>query len=378
MPPAIPDRLVLFCRLLRAAGLNVTPGRALDAARCLSLVDIADAGGFRAALRASLTISVDDFPVFDDAFDRFWLDAGKQGPAPVATPNMTTIQNRPEGPPVYSLVRMPSATVSADGEARLPGGDHTAGDADILTAKDFRDYDTADSGRARRLIQQLAPKLATVPSRRFTGATSGAVDIRRSIQQARRQGGEVLSLSHRKPKRNRLRLVALCDVSGSMDIYSNHLLQFCWALQQHSGNGVRTFAFSTRLREITPVLRRRRFEDVLVGLSRTVETWSGGTTIGACLAEFNTKFAKHAVGPRTVVIVASDGWERGDAGELGQQMRLLALRAHRIIWLNPLKAREGYAPLAAGMAAALPYVDDFLPAESIRSLERLKQVLARA
>ena len=267
--------------------------------------------------------------------------------------------------------------LNPDGDSRLPGGDRTAGEADILTRKDFRDYTAAELPRARRLIQRLAPALATVPGRRSERASSGAIDLRRTVSNARRHGGDPMRLEFRRPKLHKLRVVALCDVSGSMDIYSNHLLQFCYALQQQSV-GVHTFVFSTRLRDVSSALRRRRFSDVLAGLSAQVESWSGGTSIGACLGEFNVRWAKQLVGPRTIVIIASDGWERGDPVQLRAEMRSLHRRARTVIWLNPLKARDGYEPLAAGMAAALPFVDHFLPAESIQSLERLKRVLSRA
>ena len=377
MPRSVPSELVAFCRELRAAGISATPARAVDAARSLELIESTDQDAFHTALRANLTVSVDEFEAFDVVYERFWLGKTPVQRKSARTPNMTTIENQPQGPPVYALVRAALEGMSPEGDARLPGGDHTAGDTDILTRKDFRDYTATDVPRARRLIQRLAPALATARSRRFESATSGAVDIRRTVRGARRNGGEVVRLAFRQPRLRKLRVVALCDVSGSMDVYSNHLLQFCYALQQQSG-GVRTFVFSTRVRDVSQALRRKRFQDVLAGLSAEVDAWSGGTTIGACLREFNTRWAKELVGPRTVVIIASDGWERGDPAELRAQMKRLRQRARRIIWLNPLKARDGYEPLAAGMSAALPFVDDFLPAESLRSLERLTHVLARA
>ncbi len=345
----------------------------VDAVRSLAEFDCTDAGAFRAALRANLTISVDDFALFDAAFDAFWLDKLPARRSSVSTP-ATTIQNRPEGPPVYFQAPLAIEGVSAEGEARLPGGSRTAGEADILTKKDFRDYTAADLPPARRLVRQLRPALATARSRRSQPAPAGSIDLRRTVALARRRG-EVVELARKRPKLRRLRIVVLCDVSGSMDVYANQLLQFFAALQGESG-GVHTFVFSTRLRDVTAVLRRKRFDEVLGGLSASVEAWSGGTTIGACLAEFNRRHAKALVGPRTVVIVASDGWERGDPTALGSEMRLIRRRAQRVIWLNPLKAREGYEPLAAGMAAALPHVDHFLAANSLAALERLKQVLA--
>lgn len=369
------SRATEFARVLRAAGLNTTPGSTVDVARSLALIDITDAAAFRAALRANLTLSVDEFELFDQAFDAFWLGRGPATQARVSTPNMTTIENRPQGAPVYALMPVGLEGLSPEGDARLEGGDRTAGDADILTRKDFARFSAGDLPRLRRLIQQLAPSLATMPSRRAERASSGRIDIRRTVRGAQRHGGEVLRLAWQRPKLRKLRVAALCDVSGSMDVYSSHLLQFFHALQLESG-GVRTFVFSTRLREVTPILRRKRYADVLGGLAGAVETWSGGTTIAHCLGEFNERHGKSLVSARTVVIIASDGWERGDVARLSREMERLQRRAYRVIWLNPLKARDGYEPLAAGMAAALPHVDHFLPAASLSDLERLKRVLA--
>jgi uncharacterized protein len=373
---SLSEHVVAFSRELRDCGLGTAPASTLDAARSAGLIGVGDLPAFRAALRANLTVSVDDFEAFDRAFDRFWLGRSIESAQPPVAPRMTTIDNRPQGPTVYMLAPVSLEGISPEGDARLPGGERTAGETDVLTRKDFRDVSAADLPRMRRLIQQLAPRLASVPSRRTAPSHGrGRIDLRRTVREARRHGGEVVELSWQRPKLRKLRVVALCDVSGSMDRYSQHLLQFFHALQLESG-GVRTFVFSTRLRDVSAVLRRRQFADVLAGLSARVETWSGGTTIGACLKEFNLRQGKELLGPRTVVIIASDGWERGDAEQLRRELAHIRARARRVIWLNPLKARAGYEPLAAGMAAALPYLDAFLPAASLADLERLKRVLA--
>jgi uncharacterized protein with von Willebrand factor type A (vWA) domain len=162
-----------------------------------------------------------------------------------------------------------------------------------------------------------------------------------------------------------------------MDAYTPFLLQFLYALQRQHGL-VRTFVFSTRLEDVTAALRARRFEPALRSIANQATRWSGGTTIGRSLAEFNERFAAELVSPRTVLLIISDGWERDDGSQLAAQLALLRRRARRIIWLNPLKGREGYQPLAKGMATALPYIDDFLAANSLQALQNLSRVLARA
>lgn len=373
-PGPISAHLVAFSRALGQAGIAVTPGRTIEAARALTLIDITHAQDVRGALRATLATSVEDFAAFDELFDYHWLGRRTIRPRQVITP-AATVENRPQGPPVYALRPLRVEGVDAEGDVRLPGAPNTGSETDILTRKDFKDFDAADTVRARRLIRQLRPRLATVRSRRSEPAGSGQVDLRRTVVASQRRGGETIDLLHRRQRREKLCVVALLDVSGSMDRYSPHLLSFFAALQAEAGAGVRTFVFSTRLHDVTSVLRRPCYDTVLRGLGAAMNAWSGGTSIGGCLAQFNAAQGRALVGPRTVVIIASDGWERGDVERLRGEMRLVARRARSVVWLNPLKAREGYEPLAKGMAAALPFVDHFLPAESMASLERLKRVL---
>ncbi|MDZ7728702.1 MAG: VWA domain-containing protein [Dehalococcoidia bacterium] len=198
--------------------------------------------------------------------------------------------------------------------------------------------------------------------------------MRRTVRASRRFGGDAVQLAWQRRKLRKLRVVALCDVSGSMDTYSGFLLQFLYALQNEVG-GVHTFAFSTRLYNLTPTLRRKRFDEMLERLHGTIDTWSGGTSIGESLADFNANWAPSIVSPRTVVIIASDGWERGEVDTLRREMAALSRRAYRVIWMNPLKGHEGYQPLAAGISAALPYVDHFLPANTLASFEQLRRTL---
>lgn len=356
----------------------VTPARALDAARSLLLVDVADPVVFRSALRANLTVSVDEYAVFDEAFAEYWGDLTRDLPEGEAIPDLRPTVEGPDRPPEAVFLEAPVHLegVSGEGESRLPGGDHSASDVDVLTRKDFRDYDAGDVLRAKRLIRQLSPALATVPSRRLQPATSGGrVDIRRTVRDARRTGGEVVRLARQRRRLQKLRIVALCDVSGSMDVYSGQLLQFLYALQSGSG-GVSTFAFSTRLHDVTHILRRKQYDEALAGLAAAVDSWSGGTTIGQCMGEFNVRYAARLLTPRTVVLIVCDGWERGDPERLAREMAVLKRRAYRVIWLNPLKGHGGYEPLARGMAAALPYVDHFLAGNTIEGLERLKRTLA--
>ncbi|GBD24024.1 hypothetical protein HRbin29_01697 [bacterium HR29] len=367
-------RVLSFCRALRREGLAVTPARAVEAVRALGVIDPTDREAFRAALRALSVTAPEELPIFDAVFERFFGQSAEEEAGERLRP---TLQEQPRPPAAaYVPVTLPLERFDREeGASILPGFEATAGDTDLLVRKDFLDLSPAEAARVRREVAKLAPVLATAPSRRFERSASGPlVDVRRSMRRAQRTGGELLDLQRMRRRRERLRLVALCDVSGSMDRYAGFLLQFLHALQRERGD-VHTFAFSTRLFELTPLLRRRRFEAAAAALSRATAAWSGGTAIAACLEEFLLRHGRRLLGSRTVVLILSDGWERGDPARLSTQMAELRRRSFRILWLNPLKGHPGYEPTAAGMAAALPWVDHFLPANSLESLVRLRRLL---
>ena len=366
-----------FCADLRNAGLTVTPRAAVDATRSLDLIDVPDRDAFRAALQANFVASPEEQDVFLVLFDRFWGESADTTRDETRDAYQPLAQQRRPDEAVFMPLPVLFEGMEPGGEARLPGGDQSASEIDLITRTDFADYSDSDVITATRAIRRLVPKLATVPSRRGEPAASGTVDLRRTMRAFRRPGGDLAGFAWRQPKLQRLRVVALCDVSGSMDAYSPFILQFLYALQKEGGL-VRTFVFSTNLEDVTAALRGRRFDQALRSIANEATRWSGGTTIGRNLAEFNERHAAELVSPRTVVIIISDGWERGDSDQLAGQLALLRRRARRIIWLNPLKGREGYQPLAKGMAAALPYVDDFLAANSLAALEALSRVLMRA
>lgn len=361
--------LIGFARLLRSADFDITAGRVIDAARALALIDIGREGDVRLALAANLVSDNTLQPAFDQWFDLYWRGGNRVMPA-MAPPEPNKQQSQ--------RGRLTAQTRAVPLAAHAPEGDNpdaTAGDADLLTTKDFAGFTDADIVRARRLIRQLAPKLATALARRTRVSRRGsAVDLRRSLRRSVRHGGELLDLLYRHRRHRRLRIVLLCDVSGSMDRYARFLVQLMYALQNEL-RGVSTFVFSTRLHEISQLLKTRDFEQALTRLSVEVDAWSGGTSIGGSLATFEREYARRRVDSRTVVVIISDGWERGDVEELRRAMAALHRRSFKVMWLNPLLGGKGYQPLARGMAAALPHTDYFLPAHNLESLVRVARTL---
>ncbi|MBI4299755.1 MAG: VWA domain-containing protein, partial [Chloroflexi bacterium] len=247
---------------------------------------------------------------------------------------------------------------------------------DILVEKDFSTFTDEDIKQLRRIIARLAPKLATTISRRTKVDRRGEqIDFRRTFRRNLKHGGDPLDLARKERKLKKLKVVLHCDVSGSMDRYSVFLIQVLYSLQREL-RGLETFVFSTRLIEVTNILRTREFHKALDELQDKVDTWSGGTSIGRCLQYFNHRRAQRKMTTRTVVVVISDGWDKGDAGMMRNEMQVLKRRCYRIIWLNPLLGSPGYQPLAQGMQAALPYIDYFLPAHNLESLINLTKTLA--
>lgn len=368
----VEGNVVAFVRLLREAGLQVTTGDAIVAARALLAVGVVSRADVRAALAATLVRRQAERPLFEALFEQFWSRRPPRD-APPGPPRDVAASDRGGGPPArLRRDAVPEALYAGGAAAPAPRATPGAySGQDLLTRRDFSSLRPEELDAVRRLIRSLAPRLASALARRRRAARLGRdVDLRRSMRRAGRRHGELHELARRRRRRRRTRLVVLADVSGSMDVYSGFLVQFLYGLQQEL-RGVSTFVFSTRLFEVTPMLRARSFAGALRLVSSSVDAWSGGTQIGAALADFNRRYARERVGRDTVVVVLSDGWDRGDAESVGREMASLHRRARRVIWLNPLLGAPGYQPLAGGMAAALPHCDDFLPAHSVESLAAL-------
>ncbi len=352
------DGIVSFSRQLRAHGLPVTTTHASDALRSLTCVDLGSRDGVYHALRCVLVSRPEDFPVFDELFWRFFAQQeGKPRRSDKAPPPEQSVP---------SLNKWGSASEATESEEV-----RTASDRPALAVKDFSAFGSAELAEIERIARRIARRLAARPSRRWKSARRGKrLDLRATL---RRSVPEPVDLRFRRRKPRKTRIVALCDVSGSMDLYSRFLLQFLYALQNVFGR-VETFTFSTRLTRVTEHLRGRPYRQVLRSLA-DVRDWSGGTRIGASLAEFNSQWG-HLLDRRTIVIVLSDGWDTGDADVLAAELLRIRRRAARLIWLNPLLGNPSYQPLTKGMATALPFLDHFAAAHNLDSLSVLAAQLS--
>ena len=374
--------LLAFGRALKQLGVKVSLSQVIDSASSADFVDIAEKADFRALLRSNLISQKEDFPVFDMVFDLFWREQSYER-VPMET---LDIQGTPtempsqDGGDEEGLEEAVSETIAKENvplenldEFSVP----TYSPQELLNRKDFSEMGVEESRAIARAILLIATKIATQISRRKKRARRGnVVDLRWTMRNNMKYGGEIIDLVNRKRRIKKTKVVLLCDVSGSMDCYSRFLIQFMYGLQNELW-GVETFVFSTSLSRITHLIRTKDITNALEKISGSVLGWSGGTNIGRSLQTFNRNFAHSVVTHRTVVVIISDGWDRGDVSLLERQMQDLKRRCKKIIWLNPLLASENYEPLCKGMQAALPYLDLFLSVHNVNSLVALGRTLQK-
>ena len=374
--PDLLPRLAGFARLLHDAGLDAGPGRLKDATVALNHIDLGSELDFREALRTVFVTRKDELPLFDAAFDIYWAPPDPRILAGSIPGRSRSLPMAPERAKAWlKALGLPSSELGREQDEKSFTATSSGYSAEeMLRAKSFDQMSWQETEEVRRLLAQSPWRLAERRTRRLTPSRSGAIDLRRTTRRAVRSSGELVELMHRKPRIRRRPLVLLCDVSGSMERYSRQLLIFAHAIARRED--VETFVFSTRLTRITRQLRRREVDRALEGVGHSVHDFSGGTRIGAALHEFNRKWARRVLGHGAVVILISDGWDRGDPSLLATELARLRRQSHRLIWLNPLLGSEGYEPLTRGMAAALPHTDEFMAAHNLRSLDDLGRKLA--
>lgn len=362
-----------FARALRDGGLAVGVSDAADGAAALTKVDLLDREEVRRALRTALKIRRERWEQFDALFDTAWL-----ADDPAAAITSRPPRHGEHGPAVPRGAGAPQESPGAG----APGGVPAAGDLPgyspeaLLRRKAFDQYTAQDFVAMERLLARLSLRLATRPSRRLVPVRGrGVADLRRSFRRAVATRGDFVSLARRARAVEQPHLVLLCDTSGSMDPHTRFLLTFILSLKRVARR-TEAFAFNTVLTRLTPWLAPGKIGVTLDRLAAGVPDWSGGTRIGGCLAAFVEGYEHTVLDRAAVVVILSDGLDRGEPGELVQALRAIRARARRVIWLNPLLGDARYEPTARGMQAALPYLDRLAPAHNLASLEALVTDLA--
>lgn len=365
------ERLAIgYARVLRGAGLAVPIGSVLDFVEAIGLLGIESRDAVYWAGRSTLLRKPEDFRVYDRAFAVFW--EGRGG----------AVDEQPAEEPL-------KITIAMDDDSGDDGGDSDSAEAnddptlqlrfsatEVLRHKDFAAYSDDELALAQDLMSHL--RFAGPPRQSFRSQRSrrGAQpDIRATIRASLRAGGEPIRRKWREPGERMRRLVLLLDVSGSMEPYARGMLRFVHAAVA-GRQRVEAFALGTRLTRVTRELSSRDPDKALQAASARVLDWNGGTRLGDCLMRFNDEWGVRGMARQSIVVILSDGWDRGDPALLGEQMLRLQRVAFRTIWVNPLKVTPGYAPLARGMAAALPHVDAFVEGHSVAAMEELAATIS--
>jgi uncharacterized protein with von Willebrand factor type A (vWA) domain len=321
------ESLVVFCRDLREHGLSVTPAEVVTAAAALQIIDTKDRDEVFLSLRNILTTSVDDFPIFESLFATFWSRSPKKSVQSENVQIRRTSPARATGGVAFFLENWPTSLRASAQSVNVPG----ASDTESSAAKDFSAFSNHELEEISRIARRIVRRLARKRSRRWRPVKRGPrVNLRRSLRLSLKTGGELIDLGFKERRPKRTKLVVICDVSGSMDIYSRLLLQFVYGLQ-NSFAKVESFVFATSLSRITGELKNKTYQRALDRLSANVRGWSGGTRIGASLATFNAQWLRR-VDKQTVVIILSDGWDTGEPEQLAHALAELRQRAGRLSW----------------------------------------------
>jgi uncharacterized protein len=353
-----------FARTLRHAGVPATPDRVQAMITALDHLDVASPVDTYWAGRLTLCGDPADLARYDAAFAAYF------GGVPIVRP-----------PRVVTQLRAVPLDVDEDegsgegGDARLAG---RASRQEVLRHRDLAALSAAERDEVRRMLALLAPRVGRRRTRRYGRARNGRVDLERTVRRMLRQGGEPTRLAHRARRRKPRRLVVLADVSGSMEPYADAVLRFAHAAVRAAPFNTEVFTLGTRLTRITRELRARDPDAALRAATAAIPDWSGGTRLGDALKVFLDQWGQRGVARGAIVVLCSDGWERGDPTQLGAQVARLARLAHAVVWVNPHKGKPGYEPITGGMVAALPHIHHLVAGHSLAALEQLAQIIAEA
>lgn len=361
--------LAAFAVAVRAAGVAVTTDRTQGFLAACAALDAGDPGAVYWAGRATLCAGPDDIDRYDHAYEAWFRGRGLRPPSP------------------RDASASPRTPQSALGDGPGRGGDASDDDVmvqamasriEVLRSRDIAELSAAERARLHAVFGSLRLRPPTVPSARRRPARRGPVDGRRTLRAMLRAAGEPTELRHWARSRRPRRIVILVDVSGSMAPYADSLLRFAHLVTVANPTRTEVFTIGTRLTRVTRAMRLRDGEAALRAAGQTVPDWSGGTRLGDTLKAFLDRWGQRGAARGAVVVVMSDGWERGDADLLAEQMRRLHRVAHRVVWANPHRGRDGYQPVQAGIVAALPHIDAFVPGHSMAAFQHVLQEVADA
>ena len=362
----ITRHLIEFCQFARANGFKVGIKETEDCLRVAQAVNIVNLNLLRYALRAVLCSSLQEWLLFNKLFEEFSSSLMEKPDQNLGRQNKDKALTQGREPKIFKLNSEDDTKTNSDKSTPF-----SAGLEERLKKVDFSEFPESDLKALERLSYNMWNRLLFVKSRRYRmNGVKNKIDIRRTIRNSISRGGNPMELKYRSRKKRRPRLVAILDVSGSMNLYSKFFFCFLYALKNYFRQ-MESFSLSTRLTRITPIMRSLDFRSVTANLSEMTTGWSGGTKLGEGLREFNRDYAGRMLGGNTLFIMMSDGWDTGEPELLAAQLYKIKSRVRKLIWLNPLLGQTNYEPITRGMKASLPYIDHFVPAHNIESLELL-------
>ena len=372
------ERVVLFSRFLRDRGFKVFPSSIVEALRGLEETNVCHKGDFFNILRTNLVVDEMEWKLFDEFFDAFWKGIEDEEEQKAAKGDPEVLDPDRDLPFEISQKVAPDEKGDAEGQCKDESmGGVSYSPVAVLEKKSLAQIDRGEVHTAQLLLKNLMAPFRVSMTRRYKRSKKPCdIDFRRILKKGLRGEGLPLELLYRKKKKRLKRLVVLADVSGSMDRYARFVMPFILGLKG-VGPRAEVFVFSTSLTRITSVIRRFSIDKAMEIISGQVPDWSGGTRIGYSLHQFNLHYGRRHLNKRTVVVIMSDGWDLGARNLLKSEMETLAKKVSSLIWLNPLAGDPEYKPICRGMQAALPFVDYFMPADSLASLKKVGKTLSR-
>lgn len=385
------ENIVHFARALRKAGVAVGTSQVQTAIEAVERAGFTKRGDFYHALRASLITRPEHLETYHQVFNFFWRDPEYlERMLKMMLPLVQAMGAEEDQSPKAAERRAAEALMDdQEREGQAPEREEveldaqfTGSDDEILRTMDFEQMSAAEMVQAVAAIQSLRLPLTPLKTRRYVGANRGnKPDIRAMMRRSLRKGGEIDRMLLKKPRLRPPNLVTLCDISGSMTVYSRMMMHFLHALiwaPNPTWGKVHGFTFGTQLSNVTRALHLKDVDQALAAAGQDAPDWQGGTRIGAALHRFNRDWSRRVLGQGAVVLLITDGLERGDSGQLEREVERLSLSCHRLIWLNPLLRWDEFSPKAQGIRAILPKVDSFYGCHSLNSLAELGQTLSGA
>jgi uncharacterized protein len=365
--------ITAFCRFIRSRGFQVSAAEEADALAALAVVPFDSSNAMHDTLRAILAKNVQQYKVFTDVYDYYWAQIARATDSKIAQSALEKQQKARksrEKTPLDAIKNLQNWLHNRE-ESNETSEVAAYDTAQVLSLKDFSTLVPDEMDETAAIIKTIARTLANQVSRRNRPSSQqGRIDLRRIIRKNMQFGGELLHRTYQKPRKDRVRLILICDVSKSMELYSRFFIQFMYAFQ-NIYKSIETFVFSMSLYRITDVLKERDFAKALEEAAMSVPAWSSGTQIGVSLQQFWQSYGERKIKTNDIVLIISDGWDTGDVEIIGESLENIHRKAGKVIWLNPLAGNPAYTPTTAGMAAALPYIDVFLPAHNAESLRNI-------